>query len=168
MEGNPTVIAATLRHEKTVVELSISTNELQTLLQTIPAATLQAPFPVAMLLETVVAKAKQIGLSSELERNDIWWQEKNGRFYHGKTQLPKLTPIEDNLMQHFWRHPYKRHTHTDLIHVGWPEIDDAGITTDCLYHAIATLRQKIEPTPQEPRHIINWRGRPEGGYLFNP
>jgi DNA-binding response OmpR family regulator len=66
-------------------------------------------------------------------------------------------------------HPRVRHTYTDLIEAAWPEdIHREGVSTEALYQLVRGLRRQIESTPSQPRYIVNWRGRPEGGYQCFP
>lgn len=65
--------------------------------------------------------------------------------------------------------PRKRHTYTDLILNAWNERERYhGVTNDSLFQVVRSLRQKIEPDPARPIYLVNWRGKPEGGYLLYP
>ncbi len=67
------------------------------------------------------------------------------------------------------RHPRARVTKTQLIEGVWPDDTVAdGVMDDALYQVIRGLRRKIEPEPGQPRFVVTWRGRPEGGYQLFP
>lgn len=103
-------------------------------------------------------------------RGRIWLDRKTNILYQDKNPLDRLTPLEGALLTFFVRNPRKRHTYTDLMEAAWPEdeVYETGIAPDRLYQVIKELRRKIEPSPPKWRYIINWRGRPEGGYQFFP
>jgi len=99
----------------------------------------------------------------------IWLDEKTDELYQGPTLLEDLTPLERAVLSFLARNPRVRHTKTDLIVSTWPdELRQQGVSDDSLYQVIGGLRKKIEPNPAKPCYIINWRGRPEGGYQFFP
>lgn len=102
-------------------------------------------------------------------RGAIWLDEKTAILYQGQTSLKDLTPLEDALLRFLVRHPRARHTYTELIEAVWSdEANTAGVSTEALYQVVRGLRRKIEPTPSRPRYIVNWRGKPEGGYQAFP
>ncbi|MCB0105493.1 MAG: response regulator transcription factor, partial [Caldilineaceae bacterium] len=89
--------------------------------------------------------------------------------YHGEEPLTGLTPKESALLQFLVELPYMQHSYTDLIVAVWNEEERYhGVSNDSLYQLVRTLRLKIEPNPSQPVYIVNWRGKPEGGYLFYP
>ena len=99
----------------------------------------------------------------------IWCDEQTGDVYQGRELIQTLTDLERSVLQFFCQFPYTRHTKTDLIFNTWPqELSKLGVTDDSLYHVIMELRKKIESIPSRPCYIVNWRGRPEGGYRFFP
>ena len=99
----------------------------------------------------------------------IWLDEVTGQAYQGKTPILELSPLERSVLHFLIQQPYLRHTKTDLIVNTWPdELRRQGVTDDSLYQVIAGLRKRIEPIPSRPCYVVNWRGRPEGGYRFFP
>jgi hypothetical protein len=115
------------------------------------------------LLATYVANVEGRG------RGKIWLDEKTGEIYQGQTPLKDLTSLERSVLSFLIRYPRIRHTKTDLIINTWPdELRQKGVTDNSLYQITLTLRKKIEPNPTEPRYLITWRGKPEGGYQFFP
>lgn len=115
------------------------------------------------LLATYVANVEGRG------RGKIWLDEKTGEIYQGQTPLKDLTSLETSVLSFLIRYPRIRHTKTDLIINTWPdELRQKGVTDNSLYQITLTLRKKIEPNPTEPRYLITWRGKPEGGYQFFP
>jgi hypothetical protein len=102
-------------------------------------------------------------------RGKIWLDEKADALCQGQTLLDDLSPLQRDVLRYLVKHPRTRHTKTDLIVNTWPdELRQKGVTDDSLYQVIRELRKKIEPSPAKPCYIINWRGRPEGGYQFFP
>jgi len=99
----------------------------------------------------------------------IWLDEKTDELYQGQTLLEGLAPLERAVLSFLVRYPRLRHTKTDLILSTWPEeLRRQGVTDESLYQVIMGLRKKIEPHPSQPCYIVNWRGKPEGGYQFYP
>lgn len=112
------------------------------------------------------AYVRQVG---GLSRGAIWLDEQSQTLYHGAVPLDNLTPKERSLLEFLVRHPRQRHSYTDLIVSAWSDEDRYhGVTNDSLFQVIRGLRQKLEPNPAEPVYLVNWRGKPEGGYLFFP
>lgn len=106
------------------------------------------------------------GLES-ISRGKVWQQE--GIIYQGDTPLSGLTQVEWAVLAFLVANPRQKHSKTDLIFQTWPkELKERGVTDDSLYQIIHQLRQMIEPDPAHPCYIVNWRGRPEGGYQFFP
>lgn len=100
-------------------------------------------------------------------RGKVWLQD--GLIYQGETPLSALTQVELAVLTFLVAHPRQKHSKTDLIFQAWPkELKERGVTDDSLYQIIHQLRQLIEPDPTRPCYIVNWRGRPEGGYQFFP
>ena len=99
----------------------------------------------------------------------IRFDEATDALYQGTERLEGLSPLERSVLEFLVRHPYVRHTKTDLIVGAWPdELRRQGVSDDSLYQVIRELRKKIEPSPAHPSYIVTWRGRPEGGYRFFP
>ena len=99
----------------------------------------------------------------------VWLDKQTDSIYQGQNLIQNLTDLERSVIQFFCLKPYVRHTKTDLIFETWPDdLRKQGVTDDSLYHVIMGLRKKIEPIPSQPCYIVNWRGRPEGGYRFFP
>jgi two-component system KDP operon response regulator KdpE len=73
----------------------------------------------------------------------------------------ELTPTEFNLLVYFMEHTGKVLPHQSLLqHVWGPEY---GAESEYLRVYIGRLRQKIEPDPSRPRHLLTERGV---GYRF--
>lgn len=89
--------------------------------------------------------------------------------YHGPDILDGLAPKERAILQYLTQNPHVQHTYTDIIVAAWSDEERYnGVTNDSLFQVIRTLRQKIEPVPSKPVYVVNWRGKPEGGYQFFP
>ena len=105
----------------------------------------------------------------ELSRGSIWEDKKTGMLVQGKRPFDNLPPIEAALLTFFVRNPHKRHTHTEIITAVWTEEENPeGVTNQALAKQISNLRKRIEPVLANPIYIINFRGKPEGGYQFFP
>lgn len=115
------------------------------------------------LLAAYLARMKQP------ETHAIWLDEKTGELFQDQTPLTGLSPLAREVLIFLIQHPFQRHTKTDLIVNAWPdELRRNGVTDDSLYQVVKELRKKIEPDPGQPRYLLTWRGRPEGGYQFFP
>jgi len=102
-------------------------------------------------------------------RGKIWLDPATQTLYHGQIPLPNLTSKERTLLQFLVEQPHRQHTYTDVIVATWSEDERYhGVNNDSLYQVVRTLRLKIEPNPSQPTYVINWRGKPEGGYIFFP
>ncbi|MEZ4866682.1 MAG: helix-turn-helix domain-containing protein [Caldilineaceae bacterium] len=102
-------------------------------------------------------------------RGKIWLDRVGGALYHGQTPLTGLSPKERALLQFLVEQPHQQHTYTDVIVAAWTEEERYhGVTNDSLFQVVRGLRQKIEPNPSQPVYVVNWRGKPEGGYQFFP
>lgn len=74
---------------------------------------------------------------------------------------PHLTPIEWRLMNHLARNPGRLITQREILQAVWgPEF---GTEANYLRVHLAHLRQKVEPDPSVPRHIVT---EPGLGYRF--
>ncbi len=112
------------------------------------------------------AYAQQMSSSS---RGAIWQEAPGGMIYHNTGPLRGLTPKERAVLEFFIEHPKARHTYTEVIVHAWSDEERYhGVTNDSLFQVIRGLRQKVEPNPTTPVYVVNWRGKPEGGYLFYP
>jgi hypothetical protein len=115
------------------------------------------------LLASFVAEVKGRG------RGRIWLNDQTEEIYQGQTLVQNLTALERSVLAFMAKHPRIRHTKTDLIINTWPdELRQQGVTDNSLYQVISTIRREIEPDPTDPSYLINWRGKPEGGYQFFP
>jgi len=102
-------------------------------------------------------------------RGKLWFDGKRKLMYQGRTPLENLSPLESSLLAFLLSRPRIRHTYSELIEATWPEeVHAEGVTTEALYQVVRGLRRQIEPVPSRPQYIINWRGKPEGGYSFFP
>ncbi|HRW06010.1 MAG TPA: winged helix-turn-helix domain-containing protein [Caldilineaceae bacterium] len=113
--------------------------------------------------------AAHVGQVGGRSRGKITFDATAKTLYHGEEPLTGLTPKESALLQFLVELPYLQHSYTDLIVAVWNEEERYhGVSNDSLYQLVRTLRLKIEPNPSQPVYIVNWRGKPEGGYLFYP
>ncbi len=113
--------------------------------------------------------ASYLAMTKGRGRGRIWLDKDTEELYQGQRRIEDLAPLERELLQFLLRYPRLRHTKTDLIVNAWPdELRKMGVTDDSLYQVIAGLRKKIEPIPARPCYILNWRGKPEGGYQLFP
>lgn len=102
-------------------------------------------------------------------RGTLWHDPVSNTIFLGSTPLDSLAPLEQSLLRFLLEHPRTRHTYTELIEAAWPEeIHREGVTTEALYQVVRGIRRKVEPEPSQPHYIVNWRGRPEGGYQCFP
>lgn len=78
-----------------------------------------------------------------------------------------LTAKEHALLQFFQAHAGLVCEKDDLIRAVWPEdrIQTRGLRDDSLAQLVRRLREKIEPDPAHPRHVLTVPGR---GYRFMP
>ncbi len=126
-----------------------------------------------LLGELLERYIEQVGPSG---KGRIWIDGVTRNIMQGETSLSPLPPQEDTLLRFFIEHPYKRHTYTTLIEVVWAdeiiEGDDGrnyvARGKEDLQPLVLKVRKKIEISSSEPRYIINWKGKPEGGYQFYP
>lgn len=102
-------------------------------------------------------------------RGRLWFDLESRLAFQGSSPLQKLPPLENALLKFLITHPYSRHTYTELIEAAWPEeVHKEGVTTEALYQVVRGLRRQIEPEPSKPHYVVNWRGKPEGGYQCFP
>ena len=102
-------------------------------------------------------------------RGKIWLDAATQTLYHGQMLLTGLAPKERALLQFLVEQPRQQHPYTDVIVAVWRDEESYhGVTNEALYQVVRTLRQKIEPNPAQPVYVVNWRGKPEGGYIFFP
>lgn len=115
------------------------------------------------LLAHFIAQGKRGG------RGKIWQNESTGELYQDQTPITTLTALERDVLSFLIRNPRVRHTKTELIVNTWPdELSQKGVSDNSLYQVILNIRKAIEPNLSQPRYLINWRGKPEGGYQFFP
>lgn len=104
-----------------------------------------------------------------MSRGRIWLNREADTLFHGQMPLTDLTPKEETLLRFLLQQPHTRHTYTDLIVHAWSDEENyAGVSNEALFQVIRGLRQKIEPQPASPVYVVNWRGKPEGGYTLYP
>lgn len=102
-------------------------------------------------------------------RGRLWFDQDSRLAFQGGSPLQKLAPLENALLEFLITHPYSRHTYTELIEAAWPEeVHKEGVATEALYQVVRGLRRHIEPEPSKPHYVVNWRGKPEGGYQCFP
>jgi hypothetical protein len=105
----------------------------------------------------------------ELSRGLVWEEDETGMLFQGKRPLDKLAPIEAAMLTFFIRNPYKKHSYGEIITAVWTEEESLdGVSDQALAKQISNLRKRIEPNPTKPIYIINFPGKPEGGYQFFP
>lgn len=117
--------------------------------------------------QLLISYIKRVGPSG---RGRIRVEGKAEALYQGFTHLDKLTPQEDALLRFFIDNPYERQTYTVLINAVWSEdgADYGGVTNNSLQQLVSSLRKKIEVDNGNPRYIISWRSKRQGGYQFYP
>jgi DNA-binding winged helix-turn-helix (wHTH) protein len=102
-------------------------------------------------------------------RGGLWFEPKRQQFYQGQTPLTDLTPKEAAILTFLLQQPNRRHTYTELILHAWDSAERYhGVTNDSLFQVVHSLRQKLEADPGRPCYLVNWRGKPEGGYILYP
>jgi hypothetical protein len=102
-------------------------------------------------------------------RGGLWFDAARSQLYQGQTPLTDLTPKEAAILTFLLQQPNCRHTYTELILHAWDSAERYhGVTNDSLFQVVRTLRQKLEADPSQPCYLVNWRGKPEGGYLLYP
>lgn len=100
-------------------------------------------------------------------RGRLHLDQKTEEIYQGLTPLPNLQPLEYNLLRFLIEHPYKRHTHSDLISAIW-SCDQDDYQKSHVQALVRTLRKRIEVASSNARYLLNWKGHPEGGYQLYP
>lgn len=104
-----------------------------------------------------------------MSRGRIWLDPATASLYHGPQPIQQLTPKEYAILHFLVKAPGVRHSYTDVIVNVWSDEENYhGVTNDSLFQVIKGLRRKIEPNPAQPVYVMNWRGKPEGGYIFYP
>lgn len=104
-----------------------------------------------------------------MSRGRIWLDSATDSLHHGPYLLDNLTPKESAVLHFLVNHPGVRHAYTDVIVNVWSDEESYhGVTNESLFQVIKGLRRKIEPNPAHPVYVVNWRGKPEGGYIFYP
>ncbi|MCB0046291.1 MAG: winged helix-turn-helix domain-containing protein [Caldilineaceae bacterium] len=89
--------------------------------------------------------------------------------FQGEKAIDGLSPKEQAVLHFLAERPHQRHTYTSVIVAAWDEDERYnGVSNDSLFQVIRTLRRKVEPDPSNPVYIVNYREKPEGGYLFYP
>lgn len=79
-------------------------------------------------------------------------------FVHGREV--QLTPTEFDVLRYFAHHPGRVLTTEAILANVWGSCDGSGRAVKQVIHR---LRAKIEPDPENPRHLITVRG---SGYFF--
>jgi hypothetical protein len=110
--------------------------------------------------------SRQVSYTS---RGGLWLDAQTAQIYQGQMVLADLAPKEQAVLTFLLQQPNLRHTYTELIICAWSSSERYhGVTNDSLFQVVRSLRQKLEADPSHPRYLINWRGKPEGGYLLYP
>lgn len=106
---------------------------------------------------------------SHTSRGALWLDEGSQQIYQGQHAFTDLAPKEHAVLRCLLQQPNVRHTYTDVITRAWSAAERYhGVTNDSLFQVVRSLRQKIEADPSRPHYLVNWRGKPEGGYLLYP
>ena len=106
---------------------------------------------------------------SHTSRGALWLDEESQQIYQGQHAFTDLAPKEHAVLRCLLQQPNVRHTYTDLITSAWNAAERYhGVTNDSLFQVVRSVRQKIEADPSRPHYLVNWRGKPEGGYLLYP
>lgn len=106
---------------------------------------------------------------SHTSRGALWLDELSQQIYQGQQALTDLAPKEYAVLRALLQQPTVRQNYTDLITTAWSAAERYhGVTNDSLFQVVRSLRQKIEADPSRPHYLVNWRGKPEGGYLLYP
>lgn len=99
----------------------------------------------------------------------IWLDVDTNEIYQDHQPVTGLTALESDVLRFLIQQPRIQHTKTELIFNTWPEeLAVDGVSDNSLQQVISKIRKAIEPTSSHPRYLINWRGKPEGGYQFFP
>lgn len=100
-------------------------------------------------------------------RNSLLWG--HPLLFAGRTIMDttQLTAKEHLLWEYLQAHPEQVCDKDNLIHAVWPEdkIYERGIRDDSLAQLMRRLREKVEPDPSNPKHILTVAGR---GYRYFP
>jgi hypothetical protein len=113
--------------------------------------------------------ADYVARSGGMSRGRIWHDQTTDCLHYGPHPLSNLTPKEYAVLHFLVQAPGVRHSYTDVIVNVWSDEESYhGVTNDSLFQVIKGLRRKIEPNPAQPLYVVNWRGKPEGGYIFYP
>lgn len=113
--------------------------------------------------------AEYVAQVGGMSRGRIWFEPTTQMLYQGQQVLANLAPKEEEVLRFLVKQPGVRHTYTDLIVQVWSDEENYhGVSNDALFQVIKGLRRKIEPDPAQPVYVVNWRGKPEGGYVFFP
>ncbi|HET7452856.1 MAG TPA: response regulator transcription factor [Thermoanaerobaculia bacterium] len=122
------------------------------------------PFGVAELLARVRAllRRQAPAAAGPARFGDVEIDLAAKRVFRGGREV-HLTPTEFALLETFLSKPGALWTHRQLIGAVWE--GGEGVTHDTVRVHVGTLRRKIEPDPNRPRHIVT---EPWVGYRFNP
>jgi DNA-binding response OmpR family regulator len=77
-------------------------------------------------------------------------------------EVVKLTHLEFELLAFLVRHPSQVFSRVQLLQLVWGQTAGSPRTVD---NFIGQLRKRLEPDPDNPRHVITVRG---SGYRFDP
>ncbi len=104
-----------------------------------------------------------------MSRGRIWLDPTTDTLHHGLIVLDTLTAKESAVLRFLVGHPGVCHNYTEIIVNVWSDEENYnGVTNESLFQIIKGLRRKIEPNAAQPVYVVNWRGKPEGGYIFYP
>jgi two-component system KDP operon response regulator KdpE len=122
------------------------------------------PFGVAELLARVRALLRRRGPSSSgaARFGEVEVDTGARRVLRAGREI-HLTPTEFALLEAFLSKPGVLWTHRQLIAAVWQ--GGEGVTNDTVRVHVGSLRRKIEPDPNRPRHVVT---EPWVGYRFNP
>jgi two-component system response regulator VicR len=83
---------------------------------------------------------------------------------HREGELVELTPTEFRLLRYLVAHPGRPFSRSSLIEAIWGYDSEVGSERTVDVH-IRHLREKLEPDPAHPRHLVTVRGT---GYKLEP
>ena len=88
----------------------------------------------------------------------------------GRHPITAMSPLEEGVLRFLLQRPQKRCSYSEIILAVW-DVDDSGrkgVTDQALHQVARRVRLHIETDPSQPRYLVNYRGKPEGGYQLFP
>lgn len=84
-------------------------------------------------------------------------------FKHGKRLDQNLSAQEYKFLKHLMENPDRIIPRDELVEVAWGVKQEEGVSDEAIDQLVSRLREKVEETPSEPKHLITIRGR---GFQF--